>query len=701
MKTSKVLFVLFAVLGAVPAFAQPYAPGETLDPACLPSDINCTITFAENGLTQTVGNRIQLGGQLIRDTEIDINGNEFSIVNGDPLASLGQIGLQVGATKTFESIAEFGGNILSPNYFGILQESIDGLRNKQVYNGLVYSPISGYIPMLSVYDSDNGGVKSFSSIQTMPNQLLLQHGKEGQYNVQQNISSSYSLEVLDDVLGSTDGLAVMPGDGVRITSELGQYYFPRTDGTANQVLATDGAGQLSWQTPAGGGSGWSLTGNAGTDGGLTNFIGTTDAQDFTIRTNSNSIARFGQDSNVALGNSTQAIGVNSFAINEGSVANAFNSFAGGEFAQANGDTSFAFGSATFANGTNSVAFNAIADGIDSFAIQNGNSVGDSSIALGNVSALSGFETVMGMLNTLYVPQSSTTFDLLDRLFVVGNGSNPGSESDALTILKNGQIGIGIDNFEANTNGSIFQVGDGLTNVIGYVDNGTGNWVAVSDERKKDNIQDLTYGLDTLLKLSPKSYTMKSTGDRSIGFLAQETQTIVPESVFGDDEKGYGMSYSTLVPITVRAIQELNTKVDLLSLAQGTKTRTLSESITNMVKKAISSLSEIATETIRATTGIFEKVSAKKIETDTIQTNTLCVGQTCITESELQEFLEYRAGQFENNTSEIVVVQDNPSVIIDDKKQPELPSKDIDIQTQESDLNSKTLDTVEVKELPQE
>ena len=62
-----------------------------------------------------------------------------------------------------------------------------------------------------------------------------------------------------------------------------EYTLPSADGTAAQVLTTDGSGGLSWASPAGA-SGWSLTGNSGTTPG-TNFIGTTDANDFVVKTN--------------------------------------------------------------------------------------------------------------------------------------------------------------------------------------------------------------------------------------------------------------------------------------------------------------------------------------------------------------------------------------------------------------------------------
>jgi hypothetical protein len=47
---------------------------------------------------------------------------------------------------------------------------------------------------------------------------------------------------------------------VRIGDEATGYEFPTSDGTADQVMSTDGAGQLSWSTVSGGGN-WTLTGD--------------------------------------------------------------------------------------------------------------------------------------------------------------------------------------------------------------------------------------------------------------------------------------------------------------------------------------------------------------------------------------------------------------------------------------------------------
>ncbi|MFN8886486.1 MAG: hypothetical protein ACK5WF_03425, partial [Cyclobacteriaceae bacterium] len=52
------------------------------------------------------------------------------------------------------------------------------------------------------------------------------------------------------------------------------------------------------------------------------------------------------------------------------------------------------------------------------------------------------ETAVGLFNTDYTPASTTSFNASDRLFVIGNGNDFSTRSNALTVLKNGNLGIG-------------------------------------------------------------------------------------------------------------------------------------------------------------------------------------------------------------------------------------------------------------------
>lgn len=54
------------------------------------------------------------------------------------------------------------------------------------------------------------------------------------------------------------------------------------------------------------------------------------------------------------------------------------------------------------------------------------------------------EFATGIFNTDYTPISSITYSATDRIFSVGIGQNSGARKNAITILKNGNLGIGTD-----------------------------------------------------------------------------------------------------------------------------------------------------------------------------------------------------------------------------------------------------------------
>jgi hypothetical protein len=86
---------------------------------------------------------------------------------------------------------------------------------------------------------------------------------------------------------------------------------------------------------------------------------------------------------------------------------------------------------------NNTGFQSTAFGVNTTAM------GIATTAMGNNTfAKSAFETATGIWNTDYTPLSGTSFNSADRLFVIGNGTSSGARSDAVVVLKNGNVGIG-------------------------------------------------------------------------------------------------------------------------------------------------------------------------------------------------------------------------------------------------------------------
>ena len=90
---------------------------------------------------------------------------------------------------------------------------------------------------------------------------------------------------------------------------------------------------------------------------------------------------------------------------------------------------------------------------------------------------------------------------------------------------------------------------------------------ISDRRYKTNIQDSQVsGLDIIEKLKTYSYRKEYDGkieDISCGIMAQDVQKYAPEAFLENPDGAYSYNTFALVPYLIKAIQELNQKVERL------------------------------------------------------------------------------------------------------------------------------------------
>jgi hypothetical protein len=93
---------------------------------------------------------------------------------------------------------------------------------------------------------------------------------------------------------------------------------------------------------------------------------------------------------------------------------------------------------------------------------------------------------------------------------------------------------------------------------------------ISDQRLKENVRDLDVGLDAIMAVKPRRFDWKEGKGQdkknAVGFVAQEFETVFPNSVTPSKAGEDGIEYKTvcheeLIPAMVKAIQELNAKVD--------------------------------------------------------------------------------------------------------------------------------------------
>ena len=113
--------------------------------------------------------------------------------------------------------------------------------------------------------------------------------------------------------------------------------------------------------------------------------------------------------------------------------------------------------------------------------------------------------------------------------------------------------------------------------------------SLSDERDKSQIKDLEYGLDFINTLKPREFVWDNRvetiietdddgneievefysankGKKDFGFIAQEVQTVDNDTlrlVYDNNPDKIEMSYGKLVPVLVKAIQELKAEIELL------------------------------------------------------------------------------------------------------------------------------------------
>ena len=100
--------------------------------------------------------------------------------------------------------------------------------------------------------------------------------------------------------------------------------------------------------------------------------------------------------------------------------------------------------------------------------------------------------------------------------------------------------------------------------------------STSDRRDKTDIIDSVYGADFLKKLRPVQFTWAKrngsslNGKKRLGFIAQELQEAMDENnkdildlVYESNPEYLEAKYSNLIPIMVRAIQELTEKCERL------------------------------------------------------------------------------------------------------------------------------------------
>ncbi len=177
---------------------------------------------------------------------------------------------------------------------------------------------------------------------------------------------------------------------------------------------------------------------------------------------------------------------------------------------------------------------------------------------------------------------------------------------------------------------------------------SGGTCSGSDERLKTDISDLSgsEGLAAVLALRPVTFNWKDAQSAAaqglqLGFLAQQVQSVLPELVLDDSgtttitladgstqeiPHTLSLNYQKLVVPIVKAIQELNLKLE--DLATTTATTTLDQS--SFTSRFFSSLFARLTQWFANATNGIRDFYASVIHGERVETRELCVGETCVT-----------------------------------------------------------------------
>jgi hypothetical protein len=222
-------------------------------------------------------------------------------------------------------------------------------------------------------------------------------------------------------------------------------------------------------------------------------------------------------------------------------------------------------------------------------------------------------------NSIFIGSSAGSSD------TVNNTTN--SDNFSILIGPNTKTGgfsnsIALGGYTTNTATNQLMIGSATRPIDTLVLTGSGGNTCVldvtvaspscsSDETLKTNITDLsTSTLENLLKVKTVSYNWKNYPDKGsqIGFLAQDLEQYFPEVVSVAPNGFKTVSYGGMTPILVEAMREMDLKIT---------------NITNPTEES----------------SIVDKIIAKLIKADRVETKELCVDDVCVTRDQFLRMVE--------------------------------------------------------------
>ena len=399
------------------------------------------------------------------------------------------------------------------------------------------NPIASSTPSQVLYADNSGNLFSDAN--------FTRDSVTGVTNIKTNVIAGNTTQLQID-----NGISFSFNNG----SATSSYTFPVTNGVGQ--LTNNGSGVLSWQSNANGfnldthenmfaGTG---TGNSSATGSDNLFIG--------IRTGTN----------ISSGTNNIAFGLSAL----GGATTGYENTAIGTFSLSNNTEGYQ----NTANGGSALYKNSLGN-------QN-TAIGNDSLhknTTGSYNTAIGFETLyyntIGDYNTALGFEANVASNSLTNATAIGALSAVGASNSLVLGSINGVNGatsstnVGIGTSTPQYALDVLASGTGViarfnsTNSTGCTLGTDGTMTCTSDARLKKNVVSLGTELDSLMNLRPVEYNWNYENDsqmKSLGFIAQEVESIFPKLVVTDSNGFKELNTIGLTPIMVKSIQELNLKI---------------------------------------------------------------------------------------------------------------------------------------------
>ncbi len=196
--------------------------------------------------------------------------------------------------------------------------------------------------------------------------------------------------------------------------------------------------------------------------------------------------------------------------------------------------------------------------------------GSGNVFIGN---MTGYQVSSNRSDDLFIDNSNTSTPLIYGAFdtdMVGINDAYPTANLHIKQVGTGEEGLAIEN-DGDTDVWSWEVGANDLQLyfngtyIGYWDDASGNYTAVSDKRLKKDIEIINESiLPKILKLELVNYRLNHADENSqktIGFIAQDVQKLLPDIVSQREDGYLSLNYDNFGIISIKAIQEQQKLID--------------------------------------------------------------------------------------------------------------------------------------------